>query len=288
MPEGDTVHLAAARLKVALESRVLTKTDLRVPRFATVDLSGRSVLEVLARGKHLLFRLEGGRTIHSHFRMDGSWHLYRRGERWKCPAFEARAVLENEVWQAVGFRLPVLEVLPTEQEEGVVGHLGPDVLGPDWDAGEVRRRIEATPERSLGEVLLDQRILAGVGNVYKSEICFMAGLHPMTPIGLVTDLPGVIDLTKRLMEANRTTGRQITTGDPRPGRSRWVYGRSDKPCRRCATPVRQMSQSGYGGERVTFWCPRCQPVTTPRGVSSSSRAGSSLSADTWKELIEPW
>ena len=283
MPEGDTVHLAATRLKVALQDKILTKTDFRVPRFATVDLSGSRVREVVARGKHLLFRLDGDRTIHSHFQMDGTWHLYRRGERWREPAFEARAVLENEAWQVVGFRLPVLEVLRSEQEDEVVGHLGPDVLGPDWDLEEVKRRMEAAGERSLGEVLLDQTILAGVGNVYKSEICFLAGIDPLTPVWEVPDLERVLAVTKRLMEANRSTGRQITTGDPRPGRSRWVYGKRGKPCPRCRTPIRRAEQRGYGGDRVTFWCPECQPASSPAEVSAEAVAGTPSSTNNWKE-----
>lgn len=282
MPEGDTVHLAASRLRLALEARVLTRTDLRVPALATVDLSGRRVLEVKARGKHLLFRLEGGHTIHSHFKMDGSWHLYRPGERWRGPAFEVRAVLENEAWQIVGFRLPVLDVIATDREEEVVGHLGPDVLGTDWDPIEVQRRMEAAGERSIGDVLLDQSILAGVGNVYKSEICFMLGLDPLTAVRDVPDLPALITLTKRLMEANRTTGRQITTGDPRPGRSRWVYGKQGRPCPRCRTPIRRAEQSGYGGDRVTFWCPSCQSTSSPGRVSRQTPAGRAGTANSRK------
>ena len=258
MPEGDTVHLAAARLRAALEGRVLARTDFRVPRYATLDLSGRRVESVAARGKHLLFRLEGDVTVHTHLEMDGTWHLYRPEARWREPGFEARVVLATEDRSAVGFRLPVIEVLPTAEEGRVVGHLGPDPLGPDWDAAEAVRRLGADPARPIGEALLDQRLIAGLGNVYKSEICFLRGLDPLTPVAEVPDLPRLVDLAARLLGANRSTGNQNTTGDTRPGRGRWVYGRVGKPCLRCGDMIRRAEQHGPGGPRVTFWCPRCQ------------------------------
>ena len=258
MPEGDTVHLSAKALHQALAGRSLTRTDFRVPAIATVDLSGREVLEVIARGKHLLFRIDGGVTLHTHYKMEGSWHLYRHGQKWRGPAFQVRAILETASRVAVGFRLAITELLPTEEESSVVGHLGPDVLGPDWDADEVLRRMAKHLERPVGDVLIDQSVLAGPGNVYRSEICFLRGVHPLTPLGQVEDLPAMVTLTKRLMEANRSTGNQITTGDTRAGRSRWVYGRGGEPCRRCGTPVRR-AESGPGAEkRVIFWCPACQ------------------------------
>jgi len=260
VPEGDTVFLAATRLRAALEGQVLTKTDFRVPSYATLDLSGRAVHEVVPRGKHLLFRVEGGTTIHSHFKMDGAWHVYPRGRSWRGRDFEVRAVLENAAWAVVGYRLGIIEVLATKDERRVVGHLGPDVLGPDWDADEVRRRMLAAGDRAIGEVLLDQGVIAGPGNIYKSEICFLSGVDPRTPVREVPDLERVIDLTKRLMEANRFVGTQVTTGDMRPGRGQWVYGRAGKRCRRCGSAIRREEQEGHGGRRVTFWCPQCQPA----------------------------
>lgn len=256
MPEGDTVHLAASRLNAALGGQTLTRTDFRVPRYATVDLSGRRVREVAARGKHLLFRIQDGVTLHTHFMMDGAWQLYRPGQRWRSPAFQARAVLETEAWIAVGFRLAVTELIPTGDEAEVVGHLGPDLLGPDWDAAEALRRLKERGDRPLGEVLLDQAVMAGLGNVYKCEVCYLRGLDPWLPIARVPDPEGVIALAKRLIEANRTTGSQVTTGDLRRGRGQWVYARGGRPCRRCGTPIRRRQE---GGERVTYWCPRCQP-----------------------------
>lgn len=271
MPEGDTVHLTARRLHAALAGKLLRTTDLRVPQLATVDLAGRKVIEVIARGKHLLCRFEGDLTLHSHLRMQGSWHLYRPGSRWRGPGHEVRAVLGTESWIAVGFRLPVLELIPTTSESGVVGHLGPDVLGTDWDPEEARRRLMSDPDRSIAEALLDQRVMAGPGNVYKSEACFLAGIHPHAAAVTLPDPQGFISLVKRLMEANRDTGSQVTTGDPRPGRSHWVYGRKGLPCRRCGAPV--LREGTDDGERVTYFCPRCQPRPDARHASVSPQMG---------------
>ena len=179
MPEGDTVWLAAQRLDTALAGLVLLSSDFRVPALAETDLAGRRVLGVTPRGKHLLWRIEGGLTLHTHFRMDGTWHLYRPGERRTGgPDWQVRAVLETAPWTAVGYRLPVLELLPTDQEDDVVGHLGPDVLGPDWDLDEAVRRLQAAPDAEIGMALLDQRNLAGIGNLYKVESLFLCGVHP--------------------------------------------------------------------------------------------------------------
>lgn len=177
MPEGDTVWLAARRMQEALAGRALTRSDFRVPALATADLAGRTVLEVVPRGKHLLTRLTGGLTLHTHFRMDGSWHLYRPGDRWTGGRdWQVRVVLENPEWQAVGYRLPVLELLPTAEEDRAVGHLGPDVLDDAFDAAEALRRLLAEPDREIGMALLDQRLLAGLGNLYRCEVLFLRGL----------------------------------------------------------------------------------------------------------------
>ena len=257
MPEGDSVFVAATRLHRALGGSTLTKTDFRVPAIATADLSGRKLLEVVSRGKHFLFRIEGGTTFHSHFKMDGEWHLYRPGARWRGAAHAVRVVLETREWAAVGFHLAMTELVPTAQEERVVGHLGPDPL-TEWDAAEAVRRLRLHGDRPIGETLLDQTVMAGPGNVYKCEVCFLRGVDPWTRVRDVADHGGLVDLTAKLMQANRTTGMQITTGDTRPGRGRWVYGRGGKPCRRCGTPI-QRKAPAPGGERVTYWCPACQP-----------------------------
>ena len=258
MPEGDTVLVAAQRLHGALAGEELTRSDFRVPRFATVDLAGQVVDNVVARGKHLLLRTDGGITVHSHFKMEGAWHLYRPGDKWRGPGFQVRAVLETKPWLAVGFRLGRLDVIKTAREGALLAHLGPDVLGADWDPTEVVRRLRAQPERQIGTALLDQRTIAGPGNIYKSEACFLHGVDPFTKVGEVTDLDGLVALMKRLMEANRTAGQQVTTGDRRPGHARWVSGRSGRPCRRCGTLIRSADQESYGSERITYWCPGCQ------------------------------
>ena len=260
MPEGDTVFLAAGRLDRALRGRVLTGSDFRVPRYSTLDLSGRRVQEVVARGKHILFRLTGDVTLHTHFEMDGAWHIYRSGERWRAPAHEARVVLATDVFSVVGFRLPVIDVLDRADEERVVGHLGPDLLGPDWDPDEAERRLVADPACPIGDALLDQAVMAGLGNVYRSEICFLMGLDPMTPVGEVPDPARVVARSRAVIFANRNTGNQITTGDARPGRTHWVYGRGGEPCRRCGAAIERSHAGPTGRERVIYRCPRCQPA----------------------------
>jgi endonuclease-8 len=258
VPEGDTVFLAGTRLRRALAGEALTRTDFRVPRYATLDLSGRRVEDVVARGKHLLFRIEGDVTLHTHFLMQGSWHLYKPGANWRGPAHEVRVVLETVPWTAVGFRLPVIDVVPTSQEDTLVGHLGPDPLSDTWDEGEAVRRLSEQPERGIGDALLDQRTIAGLGNVYKSETCFLRGVHPETRVRDVPDLAELVRLGARMLRANRTTGNQITTGIDRPGRRRWVYGRGGEPCRRCGARIERVG-GGIGEERVTYLCPTCQP-----------------------------
>ncbi|MET7937453.1 DNA-formamidopyrimidine glycosylase family protein [Streptomyces sp. NPDC005322] len=265
MPEGDTVWQAAQRLHGALAGSLLTGCDLRVPRLATADLTGRRVIEVVSRGKHLLTRVEGGLTLHSHLRMDGAWQVYGPGERWRGgPRHQIRAILATAERTAVGYRLPVLELLRTTDEDRVVGHLGPDLLGPDWDPDEALRRLLADPSRTLGEALLDQRNLAGIGNVFKSEMCFVLRLSPWLPIGQVPSPERLVTLAKELLEANRKGPGRVTTGQSRPGHRLWVYGRPGRPCPRCRTPVRVADQGRAGQERTTFWCPSCQPEPPQR------------------------
>lgn len=264
MPEGDTVWLAGRRMQEALAGEPLTRTDFRVPQHATVDLAGRRVLEVVSRGKHLLTRIEGDLTLHTHFRMDGTWHLYRPGERWHGGAgHQVRVVLENARSVAVGYRLPVVELLPTGQEDQSVGHLGPDLLGPDWDAEEALRRLLARPEREVADALLDQRNLAGIGNLYKAETLFLQQTSPWTPVGEVRGLERAVLRAKALLERNKAVPEQSTTGDVRRGRQHWVFERSGQPCRRCGTRVQVTEQGAAPYARLTYWCPRCQPGPSP-------------------------
>ncbi len=257
MAEGDTVFATAVRLHGALAGQVLTRTDLRVPRFASADLSGQVVREVISRGKHLLMRTDGDVSVHSHLGMDGAWRLYEPGERWRGRAFEVRGVLETERLVAVGDRLRRLEVLRTSAEADVLRDLGPDVLGSDWDAAEATRRLTASPERAVGDALIDQSVMAGPGNVYRSEVCFLAGIDPRISVDTVPEPAALVDLMRSSMERNRGSGRRVMTDDPRRGHELWVYGRGGRPCRRCRTPIRSFMQ-GDGPGRVVFICPRCQ------------------------------
>lgn len=260
MPEGDTVRRTARRLDQALSGAELTRSEFRVPAYATADLRGRPVLETVARGKHLLTRLGGSLTVHTHLRMEGSWRLSRSPEgRRGGPDWQIRLVLGTAQWQAVGYRLGLVELLPTAAEPSVVGHLGPDPLGPDWDPAEAIRRLTARPDREIGEALLDQRNLAGLGTLWRAEALFLAGVSPHTPAGRVPDLARLLELARRLLEAATRTGRQVTTGDPRPGQRSWVYGRTGRPCRRCGTPVLGAPLGPPPFDRPGFWCPRCQP-----------------------------
>jgi endonuclease-8 len=258
VPEGDTVLLTATKLNAALRGQRILKSDFRVPAFATADLSGQTVLEVVARGKHLLLRTDGGFTVHTHLKMDGRWDISPPGRVRGGGHHEVRLVLVTGRAVAVGRRLGITEVVPTSEESKVFGHLGPDVLGPDWDREEVVRRLLADPGREIGSALIDQRVMAGPGNIYRCEVCFLRGLDPWTPVAEVRDPGGVVDLMKRLMEANRTTGRQITTGNTRRGAEHWVYGRVGQPCRRCGSAI--LRREASPAERpVTYWCPSCQP-----------------------------
>ncbi|SCL21797.1 endonuclease-8 [Micromonospora rhizosphaerae] len=265
MPEGDTVWNTARVLQRALAGARLTGSDFRVPQLAGTDLTGWTVRESASRGKHLLLRLtsppergEGARdwTLHSHLRMDGAWRAYAPGERWAArPAHLIRVVLRSASAVAVGYHLHDLALVPTAEEESLVGHLGPDLLGPDWDPAEAVRRLAVHPDATIGEALLDQRNLAGVGNLYKCEVLFLRGISPWTPVGAVPDLAGTVTLAQRLLSANRGRWTQSTTGSLHRGQTSYVYGRRAQPCRRCGTAIRKEEL----GERVTYWCPVCQP-----------------------------
>lgn len=257
MPEGDTVYLTAQNLARALAGQVLTGCDIRVPAFATVDLTGEMVREVVSRGKHLLIRV-GDATIHSHLKMEGSWHLYRSGSPWRRPAWQARVILSTADWVAVGFQLGLVEVIPTTGEANVIGHLGPDPLGADWDPDEALKRMLADPARPIGLALLDQRVIAGLGNVYSNELCFLRGVLPTRPVGEVPEPRKLVDLAQRLIHANRQRTPRTTTGRLR-GETSWVYGRDGKPCLRCGTTIRRNTLGEDElAPRNTFYCPVCQ------------------------------
>ncbi|EFQ82638.1 putative DNA-formamidopyrimidine glycosylase [Aeromicrobium marinum DSM 15272] len=258
MPEGDTVWRTAHHLHEVLAGRDLVTFDLRVPDFATSDLTGHRVDEVVSRGKHLLTRI-GSFTLHTHLKMEGAWHVQPRGAGWRRPAHSARAVLETTEHQAIGYSLGVVELVPRDAEDTVVGHLGPDLLGPDWDAAEAVRRLRTDPTRPVFLALLDQRNLAGLGNEYVNELLFTAGLAPTRPVSDVPDLPRLVARGRQMLDVNKARVERSFTGSTRPGQERWVYSRERRPCRRCGTRI---SQGSLGDDPVrqrnTFWCPHCQ------------------------------
>ena len=262
MPEGDTVFRAARLLDRTLAGHVLAGCDFRVPQLATTDLAGATVTGTVSRGKHLLTRIDrsdGAWTLHTHLKMEGSWRVYEPGGRWRRPAHQARVVLATDRAEAVGFSLGIVELLPREREDEAVGHLGPDLLGPDWDEAEALRRLREDPGRPLGEALLDQTRLAGIGNMYQAELCFTGGVHPRTPVGEVPDLTRLVRRAKQMLELNKERAVQSTTGDLRERERMWVYRRDRSPCRRCGTPIRVEMAGPAGRERASYWCPSCQP-----------------------------
>jgi endonuclease-8 len=272
VPEGDTVWLAARRMNTALAGGTLRRGELRVPQLAAVDLTGATVREVVPRGKHLLVRLADGRTLRTHFRMDGSWHIYRPGAKWRGgPAFAVRAILATDDWECVGYRLHDMDLVPTAEEDRLVGHLGPDVLGPDWDLAEALRRLRSAPDEQIGVALLDQRNLAGIGNLYKVEALFVCGVHPWARVADVEDLTALVERARTLMVANREHPEQSTTGSLRRGEDHWVAGRKGRPCRRCGTTILLGEQGPHTQERVTWWCPRCQAACSP--IDPAARTG---------------
>lgn len=261
MPEGDTVWLTAQRLHRALAGRPVTTFDLRVPQLATTDLRGTTVTEVCSRGKHLLTRFDCGLTLHSHLKMDGSWYIGRAGERPRGhPDHVIRAQVGNADWLATGYRVHDLRLVDTAAEAQLVGHLGPDLLGPGWDAGEAVRRLCADPRRSIGEALLDQRNLAGIGNLYKCEVLFIERINPWTAVGEVAHLDHVVATAHRLLRDNRAHPEQSTTGLLARGKAHWVYERAGEACLRCRTRIRRAEQGTAPQQRSTYWCPACQPA----------------------------
>ncbi|WP_369052967.1 DNA-formamidopyrimidine glycosylase family protein [Kineococcus terrestris] len=271
MPEGDVVWRTARRLHRALAGRTLTATDFRWPSLAEADLSGREVLEVVSAGKHLLLRTaatgEPGSlplTVHSHLRMEGSWHVHRTGEPWtRRSASGVRVVLTSDEWTAVGHKLGMLDLVATDREDTLVGHLGPDLLGPGWDVAEAARRLTAVPDRELGEALLDQRVLAGVGTFYMAEACFLARLSPWSPVSALDDPGRFLRLVHRLLDANKERAEQVTTGDLRRGRQNFAHARSGLPCLRCGATVRVAMIGRAPQDRTAFYCPGCQAGPAP-------------------------
>ena len=281
MPEGDTIFRTATVLRRALVGGVVREAWAQPrPGLARVPplerLVGMTVEAVEARGKHLLVSFSGGRVLRSHLGMRGSWHRYAVGEPWRLPRARASCMIGTDAAVAVGFDIPDLELLT---DAGLARHarlraLGPDLLAPGFDAAEALRRLRSAGERPLGEALLDQALVAGIGNVYKSEVPFIERLDPWAPVASVSDeaLGAVVATARRLLASNARGGARVTTGLAAPGRSLWVYGRAGRPCRRCGTLILGRRQGVQA--RMTYWCPSCQPAV-PAGSQSvrPARAG---------------
>ena len=261
MPEGDTVFRTASRLHQALAGAPLTMTDLRWPEISTLDFRGVETTEVVSRGKNILHRLANGVTIHSHLRMEGQWRVEATSAVTSrmLANRQLRAVVGSQTWTALGARLGDLHVVETGDEDSLVGHLGPDVLGPDWDPAEAARRLHAA-STTLGAALLDQRNLAGVGTLYAAETLFVERLGPWTPTTELGEarLVTVVDRAHQLLDRGRQHAIQTTTGSDRWGETAFVHARSGLPCRRCGQPVRVAMIGEAPRERTMFYCPRCQ------------------------------
>lgn len=232
-------------------------TSLRVPSVALYDFTGSTVHRVWPYGKHLFMQF-GEEILHTHLKMEGTWSIHRKGDRWRKPGHTARVVMDlsgEETIEVVGHSLGFVRVFRANEYMEQTSHLGPDVLATDFDLELARANILARPQRPIGEALLDQSNLAGVGNEYRAEICFLLGVHPATPVALV-DVDKAVHLTRRLMWANRNSPIRVTTGVRRAGESSYVFGRNNKPCRRCGTRIVKAEL----GERIIWWCPRCQPL----------------------------
>jgi endonuclease VIII len=266
VPEGDTVHRTADRLDAALRDAVVERAELRWPSVPDVDLSGSRTLEVVARGKHLLHRFDTGATLHTHLRMEGQWRVEHPGERTEraLRRHDLRAAVLTGTWSAVGLRLGMLDLVPTARESELVGHLGPDVLGPDWDAAVAAARVTAS-EGFVGDTLLDQRVLAGVGTFWASEILFLERVLPWTPARDLDPDRVTTMLTRlhRLMHTARRTGWQASTGIQRSGEEAYVHARSGRPCRRCGDTVRVANTGDAPRQRTMFSCPTCQGGLAP-------------------------
>ena len=256
MPEGDTVWRTAQRLNQVLAGHQLTRSELRWPGLSTLDFTGHTTIEVISRGKHILHRLDSGWTIHSHLRMEGQWRIEPPGTR---PNAQTRALLATTDWTAFGQRLGMLDVVRTADEHTLVGHLGPDLLGPDWNADLAAHNLSLRAD-TIGAALLDQTNLAGVGTMYASESLFMQRVHPLMSPQHLTDnqLIALVERAHRLLDHNRNHAVQSTTGNRRRGETTWVYGRLNQPCRRCGTHVETTTVGPLTRQRSLYFCPACQ------------------------------
>jgi endonuclease VIII len=274
MPEGDTIHRAARTLHRALAGRAVTSFETALAHIHVVHenrpITGQSVTGVAARGKHLLITFSSGWVLRTHMRMSGSWHIYQPGERWRRHRSAARIVIRTDAYVAVAFDVPVAEFLSPGDltRKAALTTLGPDLLDEAFDEAEACARLRASTHATVAEALLDQRAVAGIGNVFKSEVLFLSRLSPLAPPATLTesDWLGLLREGRRLLRANVVEptaggawsyrGMRRTTGRSDPRARLWVYGREGEPCRRCGTTIVRVSQGEHN--RSTYYCPRCQ------------------------------
>ena len=268
MPEGDTIARAAATLHAALAGQPVTHAESVLAdvstAFAARRVVGRTVERVTSHGKHLALTFSGDLVLRTHMRMHGAWHLYRPDERWRRAAHHLRIRLDTPPWVALAFDVYDAEVVAGQPERvPAIARLGPDLLAPLVDVAAVATRIRGEGARPLADVLLDQGVASGIGNVFRSEVLFLEGLHPRTPADAIStaQAEALVRRTVRLLRLNARpgAGRRITTGRLAPSENLWVYQRTGRPCRRCGTPIRSWADMPVA--RRVYWCDRCQPVT---------------------------
>ncbi len=275
MPEGDTIYRAARTLGKALTGKTVTSFETALAQLASADdnapITGRTIDKIEARGKWLLIYFSDDLILATHMLMSGSWHIYRTGERWRGSRRSMRAVIRTVDFEAVAFNVPVAKFFTerTLARNSAIPALGPDLLRADFEEEEARTRILARPDEEVANVLLNQRVMAGIGNVYKVEICFLCGIHPFRKVGTLTpaELDCILHQSRKLLAINvhegaedkivTYTGARRTTGRSDTGARLWAYGRQGQPCRRCGAAILMRKQGPDA--RSTYWCPQCQP-----------------------------
>ncbi len=285
MPEGDTIFRAARTLHRALAGQVVTSFESVLPKLERVEIdsriTGRTIEKVEANGKWLLIHFSGGLILLTHMLMSGTWHIYRPGEKWKRRAIDMRIVIRTEKIHAVGFNVPVAEFHTSDSLRRRRGfnQLGPSVLAPDYDDAEILRRLRSRPDMEIGEALLSQSLLAGIGNVFKSEICFACGVNPFRLVASLSilELSSLVSTSHKFLLANvhDTSGEEIvthtgmrrTTGRTDREENLWVYRRRGEACRHCGAAIESRKQGQ--GARTSFWCPNCQPFELSKAAHAS-------------------
>lgn len=271
MPEGDTIFRAARTLNAALAGKVVRRFETRLAHLARVDdntpIAGRIIERVVPIGKHLIIEFSGGLHLRTHLRMNGSWHIYRPGERWMKRRDAMRLVIETDDFVAVGFDIPVAEFLDdravVRQED--LRRIGPDTLGERFDVDDVVARMRARDDSEIANVLLNQRVIAGIGNIYKSETLFICRINPFSQVSDLSDetLKTISNTARKILQHSAAVDRPARhhTGSLDSAKNLWVYGRRGEPCRRCGTLIEYRKQGS--DVRGTYWCPRCQPALAP-------------------------